>query len=254
MWIEHDVQSIFKGPASPYFPVCTTPLLGDAEIDDFLQQGLEAADLNDLEETRRSNIIIPDTQSECTSHWLNHGGFLHTLASKNMTKLYPLTSARVDIENEPELDHIQRSVPTLIAQCLEGVRDWGKWGWEVIHFWLNSTQITMESNKPFQLYYDPGTVARYSEFWLRFILFSLHTFELNPGDNDVNYTMGQKQVLHKLKELILKESPTNVDLHSQLLDVSNLFISQEDFESNSTSPIKYFCCVMGWDSAKEWWR
>jgi hypothetical protein len=254
MWIEHDVQSIFPGRSSPYFPVRAAPLLGDPEINDFLQQALEAADLNDIEETRRKNIIVAETQSERTSPWFNHAKFEDTLAGKCITDLYPLTSARVDIENEPELAHIQRSVPTLIAQCLEGVRDWGKRGWEVMHFWLNSTQIGQSSKQPFQLYYDPGTVARNSEFWLRFILFSLRTVELIPGDNDVKYTTDQRQALLDLKKIILEENPTDPELHSQLLRVSNLFISEEDFETNSISPIKYFCCVMGWDSAKERWR
>jgi len=207
MWIQQDVQSIFPGPSSTYFPVRNTPLLRDPEINDFLQQALETANLNDVEETRRNNIIVPETQSDRTSPWLNRAGFLRLLAGKNMTDLYPLTSARVDMDNERELDHIQRIVLTLIPQCLEGVRDWGNRGWEVIHFWLNSTQIGSESDKPFQLYYDPNTVPRYSEYWLRFILFSLRTFELNPGENDVQYTTTQKQALYELKLIILQESP-----------------------------------------------
>ena len=203
------MQSIFPGSSSPYFPVRATSLLRDAQIDDFLQQALEAADLNDVEETRRKNIIVPETQSERTSPWFNRAGFLRTLSGKEMNDLYPLTSARVNMENESELKHIQRSVPSLIAQCLEGVRDWENRGWEVILFWLNSTQIETQSNKPFQLYYDPGTVSRYSEFWVRFNLFLLRTFELNPGDNDVKYMVTQRQALCDLKKLILKESPNH---------------------------------------------
>jgi hypothetical protein len=254
MWMEHDVQSIFKGPSSPYFPVRTTPLLGEPEIDDFVQQALEAADLNDVEESRRKNIIVPETRSERATPWTNRAGYLRVLAGKTITELYPLTSARVDMETEPQLEHIQRSVPTLIARCLEGVRDLEKRGWEVILFWLNSTKIGTSIDQPFQLYYDPQTVPRYSEYWLRFILFALRTFELNPGDNDVKYTTAQSQALYDLKELILKESPTDLELHSQLLYVSEVFISQEDFEGSSSSAIKYFCRVMGWDSAKERWR
>jgi hypothetical protein len=192
MWIEHDVQSIFKGQGSQYVLVRAVPLVEDPEINDFLQQALEAADLNDIEETRRKNIIVPETQSERTSPWLNHAGFKRTLAGNSITDLYPLTSARVDIEKEPELVHVQRSIPALIEQCLEGVRDWEKRGWEVMHFWLNSTQIGQPSKKSFQLYYDPGTVMRYSEFWLRFILFSLRMVELTSGDNDVKYTIDQR--------------------------------------------------------------
>ena len=202
MWMEHDVQSIFKGPSSPYFPVRTAPLLDEPEIDDFVRQALEAADLNDVEESRRKNIIVPETQSERITPWINRAGFLRILAGKTITELYPLTSARVDMETEPELEHIQRSVPTLIAQCLEGVRDLEKRGWEVILFWLNSTKIGTMIDQPFQLYYDPHTVPRYSELWLRFILFTLRTFELNPGDNDVKYTTAQSQALYDLKELI----------------------------------------------------
>ena len=62
MWIEHDVQSIFKGQGSKYFPVRATLLFGDPEIHDFLQQALEAADLNDLE-ARQKNIIVSETQT-----------------------------------------------------------------------------------------------------------------------------------------------------------------------------------------------
>ena len=206
-----------------------------------------------MEETRRNNIIVP-AQSERTSPWHNRAGFLQLLAGKYITELYPLTSARVDMDNEPELDHIQRSVLTLIPQCLEGVRDWGNRGWEVIHFWLNSTKIGIESDKPFQLYYEPDTVPRYSEYWLRFILFALRTFESNTGENDVQYTIAQSEALSELKEIISQESPTDLQLHSQLLHLSLLFISQGDFENKSPSAIKYFCRVMGWDPAKERWR
>jgi Orsellinic acid/F9775 biosynthesis cluster protein D len=254
MWVQHDVQSIFKGQGSKYFAVRTTPLLDDADLDDFLQQALAAADLRDIEEARQKNIIVPETQTERTSRWTTRAGFLQMLAGKNLTELYPLTSARVDMDNEPELEHIQRSVPNLIEQCLEGVKDWGKRGWEVLHFWLNSTQMGSACDKPFQVYYSPSTIARYSEFWLRFILFTLRTINANAGENDVKYTRGQRKALKKLKKIISKESPTDFELYSQLLRVSKLFISQKDFENDSPSPIKYFCCVMGWDSAKEVWR
>jgi hypothetical protein len=254
MWTACDVQTLFKGNIRKYFPVRTTPLLDDADLNDFLQEALAAAELKDVEEARQKNIIVPETQTERTSRWTTRAGFLQMLAGNSITELYPLTSARVDMDNEPELEHIQRSVPKVIEQCLEGVKDWGKRGWEVLHFWLNSTKIGSASEKPFQVYYSAGTIARYSEFWLRFILFTLRTANANPGENDVKYTMGQLEALNELKKIISKESPTDSELHSQLLHVSKLFISQKDFPINSPSPIKYFCCVMGWDSGKEVWR
>jgi hypothetical protein len=209
MWAVCDVQTLFKGNIRKYFPVRTTPLLDDADLDDFLQQSLATADLKDIEEARQKNIIVPETQTERTSRWTTRAGFLQMLAGKNITELYPLTSARVDMDNEPELEHIQRSVPNLIEQCLEGVKDWGKRGWEILHFWLNSTQMGSACDKPFQVYYSPSTIARYSEFWLRFILFTLRTVNPNPGENDVNYTTGQIEALKELKVIISKESPTD---------------------------------------------
>ena len=56
------MQTTFKGSLRKYFPVRTTHLLGDLEIDDFLQQALEAADLDYLEETRRIDIIELETE------------------------------------------------------------------------------------------------------------------------------------------------------------------------------------------------
>jgi hypothetical protein len=69
------------------------PLLNDPEINEFLEQALAAADLRDIEEARERNIIVPEIQSKRTSPWLNRARFLERLAGKNMTELYPLTSA-----------------------------------------------------------------------------------------------------------------------------------------------------------------
>lgn len=60
-------------------PTGTDPFLGDPEIDDFIPQLLEAViGLNDLEERRRKNIIVPEVKSERTSPCLNWAGFLRS--------------------------------------------------------------------------------------------------------------------------------------------------------------------------------
>jgi len=72
------LQILFK----KYFPFFNTPLLDDSEIDAFLQRALEEADFKDLEESRRTNIIVPETQRERTTPWFNCAGFLGILAGK----------------------------------------------------------------------------------------------------------------------------------------------------------------------------
>ncbi len=71
MWIGHDVQSIFPGPSSSYFPVCTAPLLENTELDDLVQQALAQASLDDVEETRRNNMIVPAVANELADPWTN---------------------------------------------------------------------------------------------------------------------------------------------------------------------------------------
>ena len=46
-----EVQKLFKGNNNKYFPVRTTPLLENAELDAVVQQALAQASLDDIEET-----------------------------------------------------------------------------------------------------------------------------------------------------------------------------------------------------------
>jgi len=108
--------------------------------------------------------------------------------------------------------------------------------------------------KPFQLNYNPGTVALYSEYWLRFILFTLRTFNTDTGENGVKYTTKQHKVLSELKELISNEAPLEENIHRKVIEISQVFIEHNDFSTKWPSPLKYFCSVMAWDYSTERWR
>ena len=252
MWIDADVQTVFKSRALKYFPVRTTPLLENAEIDAQLQQALTQASIDDEEETRRNNTIVPETANERVTPWLNRGGWLDMLAGKEMAELYPLTSARSTIDEGFEF--LRKSIDSLIRGCLEGVRDLDRRGWGILRFWLNSTQMDKPDAKPFQLNYNDGTVARYSECWLRFILFTLRTFNTDTGENGVKYTDKQRKVLGELKGLISEEAPLEELVHRKVIEISRAFIEHKDFTTNWPSPLKYFCSVMAWDYSTERWR
>jgi hypothetical protein len=167
MWIGHDVQSIFPGPSSPYFPVRAAPLVENAELDAVLQQALAQASLDDIEETRRNNNVVQEANDR-TDPWTNRGGWLDRLAGRDYGELYALTSAKS--EDDEGFTFLQKSIPRLIERCLEGVRDLDKRGWDLLRFWLNSSEIDKADTKPFQVHYSGGTLARYSEYWLRFML------------------------------------------------------------------------------------
>jgi len=252
MWAVCDIQTVFKNEWIKYFPVRTMPLLENAEFDAVLQQALAQATLDDKEEERRNNTIVPESTNERVDPWMHRGGWLDMLAGKEMGELYPLTSAR-NIE-EPGFEFLQKSIPRYIKQCLEGVKDLDKRGWGILRFWLNSTVLDKADTKPFQLNYHDGTLARYSEYWLRFILFMLRTFNTETGENGVKYSPDQCKVLGELKVLIAKEVPSEKDVDAKVLEISKALIDHEDFSTDWPSPLKYFCCVMAWDSATERWR
>jgi hypothetical protein len=75
MWAVGDVQTVFKGPFRKYFPVCTMPLLNNPELDALLQQSLAQASLNDIEEERRNNTIVPEA-NERADPWMSRGEWL----------------------------------------------------------------------------------------------------------------------------------------------------------------------------------
>ena len=76
------MQTLFKGIIHKYFPVRTTPLLENAELDALVQQALAQASLDDIEETRRNNMIVPAVANERTDPWMNRGGWLDRLADE----------------------------------------------------------------------------------------------------------------------------------------------------------------------------
>jgi len=252
MWTVCDVQTLFKGNIRKYFPVHTMPLLENSNFNILLQQALAQASLNDTEEERRNNTIVPERTNERVTPWMNRGGWLDMLAGKEMAELYPLTSARNS--NDEGFEFLQKSVVTFIKKCLEGVRDLDKRGWGILRFWLNSTVPDKADAKPFQLNYDDDTIARYSEYWLRFILFALRTAHTETGENGVKYTADQYEVLQELKDLISKEVPSEKDVFQKVMEISRAFIDHNDFSTKSPSPLKYFCCIMAWDSATKRWR
>ena len=99
--------------------------------------------------------------------------------------------------------------------------------------------------KPFQVHYNDGTLARYSEYWLRFMLFTLCTFDIeDTGENGVKYTTHQREVISELRALISAEVSSEKHVHQKILDISKTFIDHEDFSTNWPSPLKYFCSVM----------
>src|SRR5262245_31283002 len=250
-WITHNVQTIFDRPNRKYFPVSTIPLVGLHTIDVFLQQALTMAAVKDQEELRQNNTIIEEPHQRITP-WLNRSGWLEMLAGQNMTELYPLTSARTD--EEENFKCVRTNIESLIKECLNGVKVLDKRGWNRLRFWLNSTNISSVSQKPFQIHYDESTIKRYAEYWSRFILFTLRAFELQNSENGVQYTSKQLKVLQELKALTARESPSDTKIKRKVLKLSRLFIEHEDYKTTFPCALKYFCSVMGWDYATERWR
>jgi hypothetical protein len=254
MWVSHDIQTIYPHPFIKYFPVSTMVASIDSrQIHGLIQQSLTDASLEDQEEIRRQNNIISEKTSERITPWINRAGWLTTLAGKDMSELYRLTDSGIEVE-EKGYEGMQRAVLSLVQKCLDGIKDIENRGWSILRFWLNSTKINEADQKPFQLYYNDGTIKRYSTHWLRLILFTLRSSD--PGRNGIGirYTMAQKEALRALSEPSQREDGTGRDLEGKLLQLSRTLIDQHDFSTGSPSVIKYFCSIMAWDPATKRWR
>jgi len=225
--------------------------LNISEIDNFLDQQLATASLKDQEEIRRNNMIVPEELTgQHLSPWLNRTGWLDLLSNQDIEQLCIKTNAH--IEGDEPFIHVRNSIQRVIRKCLQGIRDFDKQGWNLIRFWLNSVVKDKCDKTPFQLYYDSGTLDRYSGYWVRLFFFILRTMNDDSIDG-VKYTGDQKRIIHDLRQMIDEEVPDEETIDQLILKVSQSLIEQSDF-SEYISPIKYYCSVMGWDSMTERWR
>ena len=104
--------------------------------------------MKDEKDFQEWNIIIAANplRVELTP-WLNRAGWLRIFVERNMKLLCEATSEKV-AEGE-NLEILGLSVDWVIRRCLAGVVDCDKRGWELVRFWLQSTEAAKANKKPF---------------------------------------------------------------------------------------------------------
>ena len=144
----------------------------DCSQDDPITNMLKAAKAKDERDFQERNMIVGAEISRVErTPWLNRAGWLSMFVECDMKILCEATSEKVrDGEN---LSTLGLSVNRVIRRCLAGVVDCDRRGWELLRFWLRSTESAKANKKPFRLHYDHATVAINAQNWVKYLYFCL---------------------------------------------------------------------------------
>jgi hypothetical protein len=138
---------------------------------------LATARVKDEKDFQGRNILVAAESSRVErTPWLNRAGWLRMFSGRNMKPLCEAISEKV-AEGE-NLEILGLSVDRVIRHCLAGVVDCDKRGWELIRFWLQSTEQARADKKPFRLHYDHTTVAKNVQNWVKYLYFCVRTLDI----------------------------------------------------------------------------
>jgi len=220
------------------------------DSEDPIKNMLKMATLKDERDFQGRNTIVgaEATRVEQTP-WLNHAGWLRIFVGRDMRKLCEAISEKV-AEGE-NLEILGLSVNRVIRRCLAGVVDCDKRGWQLIRFWLQSTEAGKPHKKPFRLHYDETTVVKRVQLWVKYLYFCVRI--LDTEDSGVEFTGNEQQGLSELRRMVILDQPTEEELDAKVLKVSALLIMHSDYDAQFSS-LKYFCGVNGFNIKTGRWR
>jgi len=222
----------------------------DIKLDDPIQNMLRVAKVKDEKDFQgRNKLVAAESSRVERTPWLNRAGWLRMFVGRDMKILCEAISEKV-AEGE-NLEILGLSVDRVIRQCLAGMGDCDKRGWELIRFWLQSTEQARADKKPFGLHYDHTTVARNAKHWVKYLYFCMRTLDLEDGG--VEFTLNQRQCLNELRGMVLLDRPTAEELDEKVLEVFFHLIMHSDYERQFSS-LKYFCGVNGFNVNSGRWK
>ena len=162
MWKNCAVQTFFQGVYRKFFEV-------DVErqqrfsLDILLNDILEEANRRDEEHSLTLNHVT-ESHLVTKSPWDLRTDWEKRFKGKDMKVLNELTKKHE--ENEGEIFRVWQSGLRVVQKCWKGVDDISDRGWNLILFWLNSSNPEKAASTPFRLTTQDKTVDRY-----------IHTFE-----------------------------------------------------------------------------
>ena len=161
IWKKCAVQTFFQGVHRKYFEV-------DVErqqqfgLNILLNDILEEANQRDKEYSLTLNHVM-ESHIVTKSPWLLRTGWEKKFKGKDMTVLNKLTEKPE--ESEGGVFRVWQSGLRMIQKCWNGVDDISDRGWNLILFWLNSSNGEKAESTPFRLTIQDKTVDKYFDIF-----------------------------------------------------------------------------------------
>ena len=161
IWKKCAVQTFFQGVHRKYFEV-------DVErqqqfgLNILLNDILEEANQRDKEYSLTLNHVI-ESHIVTKSPWLLRTGWEKKFKGKDMRVLNKLTEKPE--ESEGGVFRVWQSGLRMIQKCWNGVDDISDRGWNLILFWLNSSNGEKAESTPFRLTIQDKTVDKYFDIF-----------------------------------------------------------------------------------------
>ena len=212
-----------------------------------MTDALHDADVQD-EESHLSMHTVNDVPPVALNPWLRRTEWTLRFKGKNMKELIEQT---LKPEDSDWCYVVWNGVKKMIEKSYEGVLDCHMRGWAMISFWLASAKKQESSNRPFKHYYVESTVARYIEFWQKYIVFCLRT--MDDPEYGVEFTAEQKDILEHFRADVNLNELTDEDIVARLLNLSMALIKHCDYKRQRSSLI-YFTGVLGYNVEGKHWR
>jgi len=156
MWKKCAVQTFFQGVHRKFFEV-DMEKQQQFSLDILLKDILEEAKCRD-EEYRLTLNHVQESHIVTRSPWLLRTDWEKKFKGKDMEILIKLTEKPE--ENEGEVFRVWQSGLRVIERCWEGIGDISDRGWNLILFWLNSSNGEKAESTPFRLTTQDKTVNR----------------------------------------------------------------------------------------------
>ena len=157
IWTKCAMQTFFKGSNTKFFEV-NLGMHGRIGLEGLIDSVLDEANKRDTE-WRLSLGHVTESNVVTKSPWLSRTGWERKFLGKDMKTLVQLTERPK--EDEEGLSEIWLSVSRVIKACWKGADDISDRGWDLILFWLNSSDRSKADSKPFRLEKREQTVDRF---------------------------------------------------------------------------------------------
>jgi len=226
-------------------------LLNDGRtIDHYIQQMLKEASDYDKEKEEKLSVVTDKVNKVDMTPWMRRTGWIQRFSGRDMDTLAGY-SQKPEV-GEEQLKQIEQSIIRMICNSLSGVNNVVDRNWNLLLFWLNSTELQNPNSKPFRTFYNDGTPIKYSGYWTRLICFLVRTMD-DQDSLGIQLTLEQLELLQELRTLVWLDHGTEDNIDSKVFNLSVSLIKHTDY-SPVRSALIYFTGILGYNEDTKTWR